>query len=173
MQRFNHKYVETTLMILVYFFHVSVQPSKPVIYLSGMAIEGVTLTLTCLSIGGYPKQDVNWYRRIVSSVYRLNGSVSFEINNLYDVTNTLTFTPFRADDGVPYICQSSYSDEPRLNETSEHNVSLACRYHNIVLGFQLYIFWPNYDLCNIWSKYCSCGTVFNNFANYVHTILST
>ena len=100
------------------------------ISLSGPAIEGVSLTLTCLSTGGYPTQDLNWYRGSVSSVYRLTGTLhtSFGINNLYDVNNTLTFTPTRADDGVPYICQSSYSDEPRLIQTTHQNLLLARKY---------------------------------------------
>ena len=131
-----HIYAKSTRTILpgLNFFFISVRPSEPVISLSGPAIEGVSLTLTCLSIGGYPTQDLNWYTGSVSSVYRLSGTLhtSFGINNLYDVNNTLTFTPTRADDGVPYICQSSYSDDPRLVETIQHTLLLGCRYHTIV-----------------------------------------
>lgn len=106
------------------------RPSKPAISLSGLVIEGKPLTLTCLSTGGYPKQDVNWYRGSVSIGNRLTGSVSF-VNNtltLYDVTSTLTFTPTSADDGVAYICQSSYSGEPQLIETSQQSLLLSCQY---------------------------------------------
>jgi len=103
-----------------------VRPSKLLMYLSGLAIEGMPLTMTCLSKGGYPKQDVSWYRGSVSTGNRLNASVSYVNNTLYDVTSTLAFNPTSQDDGVPYICQSSYRDNPRLDETSRHILKLAC-----------------------------------------------
>jgi len=78
-------------------------------------IEGKTTHLTCLSEDGYPQQSVDWYRNTVSSETHLTGAINVVTNNeTYNVTNTLTFTPTRADDDVLFICQSSYSDEPRL-----------------------------------------------------------
>ena len=94
--------------------------------LSGPAIEGTPLTLTCLSTGGYPRQDVSWYRGSLSTGNRIGGPISFVNNGLYDVTSTINLTPTRQDDEVAYFCQSSYSNEPRLIETSQHNLLLAC-----------------------------------------------
>jgi len=107
---------------------VPVRPSKPVISLSSPAVEGSPLTLTCVSTGGYPKQDVSWYRESVSPGNRLGGSVSFVNNTLYDVTSTLMFTPTNQDDGVTYICQSSYNDDSRLIQTSQHYILLLCKF---------------------------------------------
>jgi len=103
-----------------------VRPSIPKIYLSGPAIEGIPLTMTCLSTGGYPQQDVSWYRGSVSTDHRLIASMSIVNNNLYDVNSTVTLTPTSQDDGVPYMCQSSYSGKPRFFETSQENLKLAC-----------------------------------------------
>ena len=78
-------------------------------------IEGKSTHLTCLSVGGYPQQSVDWYRNTITIGTRLTGAINVVTNNkTYNVTNTLTFTPTRADDGILFICQSSYSDEPRL-----------------------------------------------------------
>jgi len=109
-------------------FYVPVRPSKPVISLGGPAIEGKPLTLTCVSTGGYPRQNVSWYRGSVAPGNRLSASEWFVNNTLYDVISRLTFIPTIQDDGVLYICQSSYSDEPRLIETSHHNLLLARMY---------------------------------------------
>ena len=121
------KYTWTIRMLLFYHSYVPVRPSKPVISLGGPAIEGKPLTLSCVSTGGYPRQDVNWYRGSVSPDNRLSGTISFVNNTLYNVTNTYMFTPTSADDRVLYICQSSYGDEPRLIETSNQNLLLACK----------------------------------------------
>jgi len=94
-----------------------VRPNKPKIVSPRVFIEGNSTNLTCLSIGGYPQQSVDWYRNTVSSGTRLTGAIKVDTNNeTYNVTNTLTFIPTSADDGILFICQSSYSDEPRLIE---------------------------------------------------------
>jgi len=91
------------------------------------AIVGVSLTLTCLSAGGFPEQDVSWYRGSLFSYNQMSGNVSVAFKaTLYDVTSTLKFTPTHQDDGVSYLCQSSYSSEVRLNDTSQHILKLAC-----------------------------------------------
>jgi len=94
-----------------------VRPETPTITSPTVYVQGSPTTLTCLSIGGYPQQSVDWYRNTVSIGTRLTGAINVVTNNeTYNVTNTLTFTPTSADDGVLFICQSSYSDEPRLIE---------------------------------------------------------
>ena len=68
-----------------------------------------------LSEGGYPQQSVYLYKNTVSSETRLTGAIKVETNNeRHDVTNTLTFAPTHDDDGVLFICQPSYSEQPRL-----------------------------------------------------------
>ena len=93
------------------------RPYEPTTIAPGVFIENQPTNLTCLSIGGYPQQSVDWYRNTVSNETRLSGTITVDTNNeTYNVTSTLTFTPTSADNGVLFICQSSYSDEPRLIE---------------------------------------------------------
>ena len=92
-------------------------------------IQGKPTKLHCLSEGGYPLQSVAWYKGTVSSGTRLAGVNSFNtINGLFNVTNTLTFTPTSADDGIQLICQSSYSDEPRLIEEAHTVIRIASEF---------------------------------------------
>jgi len=94
-----------------------VRPETPTITSPTVYVQGRPTTLTCLSIGSYPQQSVDWFKNTVSNETLLSGVISIVTNNeTYNVTNTLTFTPTSADDGVLFICQSSYSDEPRLIE---------------------------------------------------------
>ena len=84
-----------------------------------MSTFGVPLTLFCLSVGGYPQQTVEWYRVTVTDNKRLAGTVTAVQDELFNVTNTLTFTPTSSDDGVKFICQSSYTGEPQLIRQAE------------------------------------------------------
>jgi len=94
---------------------VPVHPNEPTITSPTVFIQGKPTDMICRSERGYPQQSVDWFRNTVSSETLLSGVISFVTNNeTYNVTNTLTFTPTSADDGVLFICQSSYSDEPRL-----------------------------------------------------------
>jgi len=96
-----------------------VRPREPTITSPAVFIENQPTNLTCLSIGGYPQQSVDWYRNTVSGGTRLTGAIKVDTNNeTYNVTNTLTFTPTRTDEGILFICQSSYSDEPRVIEVA-------------------------------------------------------
>jgi len=91
-----------------------VAPATPTITTQAAGSIGVPLTLTCLSANGYPQQTVDWYRGTVSKNYRLAGNVTVVQDGLFNVTNTLTLTPTSSDDGVKFICQSSYTGEPQL-----------------------------------------------------------
>jgi len=105
---------------------VTVRPHEPTITSPTVFIQGIPTTVTCLSEDGYPQQSVDWFRNTVSSETLLSGVISVDTNNeTYNVRNTLTFTPTQGDDGVLFICQSSYSDEPRLIENSSTVIRLT------------------------------------------------
>ncbi|WAR04164.1 HMCN2-like protein [Mya arenaria] len=102
---------------------VRVPPALPNIYnstsvsqgeLTVSGTEGTQLTLTCLSAGGHPQQTVNWYRGSVTSTPLQAGPPNVVSGDLFNVTRSYSFTPTSSDDGVMYICQSSYSGEPHL-----------------------------------------------------------
>jgi len=110
-------------------FFFLVRPNEPKLTSPTAFFQGKPTTLHCLSEGGYPQQSVEWYRSTVSGGTRLAGDISFHTtNDLYSVTNILTFTPTRADDGIHLICQSSYSDEPRLIEEAHTVIRLASEF---------------------------------------------
>ena len=94
-------------------------PSAPTITTQAVGSIGVPLTLTCLSANGYPQQTVDWYRGTVTDNNRLAGIVTIVHDGLFNVTNTLRFKPTSSDDGVKFICQSSYTGEPQLNRHAE------------------------------------------------------
>ena len=112
----------------------SVRPTPPVILNSSPAtniilgIEGTSLNLICQSKGGYPQQKVEWYRGTVTNVNLLEGPSTVDSGDLYNVTRTYTFDPRSTDDGVMFICQSSYSGDPRMEGTSNVTLELACEY---------------------------------------------
>ncbi|WAR05151.1 TITIN-like protein, partial [Mya arenaria] len=98
-------------------------PSLPTIYnttigsqneLTVSGTEGTPLTLTCISVGGYPQQTVKWYRESVTSTPLQPGLPVIVYADLFNITSSHTFTPTSLDDGLTYICQSSYSGEPQL-----------------------------------------------------------
>ncbi|XP_052805208.1 hemicentin-2-like [Mya arenaria] len=102
---------------------VRVPPSLPTIYnttigsqneLTVSGTEGTPLTLTCISVGGYPQQTVKWYRESVTSTPLQPGLPVIVYADLFNITSSHTFTPTSLDDGLTYICQSSYSGEPQL-----------------------------------------------------------
>ena len=59
---------------------------------------------------------------------RLAGSTTFVSGELFNVTSTFTFAPRNTDDGVTFICQSSFSGEPFLKDRSNVALELACEY---------------------------------------------
>ena len=109
-----------------------VRPSPPVISLSGSAIEGVSLTLICLSTGGYPQQTLDWYLVRYGQAPTLLGhcnttSMHDDVNDLYNVTSSCTFTPTDGDNGATFLCQSSYSGDPQLEESMEVQLLIASK----------------------------------------------
>jgi len=108
---------------------VPVRPNEPTITSPTVFFQGQPTTFICLSEGGYPQQSGDWYKSTVSSGTRLTGVISFHtINDLYNVTNTLTFAPTSADYGIQLICQSSYNDEPRLIEEAHTVIRIASEF---------------------------------------------
>ena len=95
------------------------QPASPIITTKAAVSVAVPLTLTCFSTGGYPEQTVDWYRGTVTDNNRLAGTVTAVQDGLFNVTNTLTFTPTSSDDGVKFICQSLYTGEPQFIRQAE------------------------------------------------------
>ena len=98
-------------------------------------INGVDLNLVCLSTGGYPQQTLNWFLirngQTPTRVTLIACNTSFShdaISDLYNVTNTCTFTPTYGDDGATFSCQSSYSGEPQLEDSTEVQFEIACRF---------------------------------------------
>ena len=89
-------------------------PAIPIITINATDSIGVPLTLTCLSVGGYPQQTVDWYRETISDNNRLDGNVTAVQDGLFNVTNRLTFTPNISDNGVKFVCQSTYTGAPQL-----------------------------------------------------------
>ena len=91
-------------------------------------IEGVPLTLTCQSTGGYPQQTVDWFKGTRAVPLTGCGNPSAVLTNgLYHVNRSCTFTPTEADDGVILICQSSYNVTPTLAEDSSAVLRLDCK----------------------------------------------
>jgi len=106
-----------------------VRPYEPKLTSPTVFIQGKPTKLRCLSEGGHPEPSVDWYRNTVSSGTRLAGVISgYSFSGVYGVTNTLTFAPTSADDGIQLICQSSYSDEPRLIEEAHTVIRLASEF---------------------------------------------
>ena len=104
------------------------RPDKPRIITPTVVVQGRSTTISCISTNGYPQQNLEWYSGTVSSGTRLSNSttvVDVLEAGLFNVTSTLTFTPTEADGGVVFICQSSYSDEPRLIEQEHVVVNIA------------------------------------------------
>ena len=123
----------------LFFNPFSVRPTPPVILNSSpdtniiLGNEGTSLNLICQSMGGYPQQKLEWFRGSVTNVNLLAGPLTVESGDLYNVTRTYTFNPRSTDDGVMFICQSSYSGDPRMEGTSYVTLELACEY-----AFKLY-----------------------------------
>jgi len=61
-----------------------------------------------------PQQTVEWHRGTVNNNNRLTGNVTVVQDQLFNVTNTITLTTTSSDDGVKFICQSSYTGELQL-----------------------------------------------------------
>lgn len=80
--------------------------------------EGQSLTITCISKGGSSKPTVEWYKGSTVSSPLSSTSSEQVSGGGYIVTIQHTFTPVRTDDRQTYICQSSYSTEPRLADTT-------------------------------------------------------
>ena len=112
-------------------FYFAVRPRTPVILNSSpstatiQGIEGLNLILTCISTGGYPQQTVKWYRGSVTDANRLAENTWAAFGELFNVTSTYTFVPKNTDDGFKFFCQSSYSGDPRIEDTSNVTLTLA------------------------------------------------
>ncbi|XP_060578471.1 cell adhesion molecule 2-like [Ruditapes philippinarum] len=88
--------------------------------------ESQVTSLVCISSGGYPQPLVQWYRGNTGTQPITSSSAVSTGNNSYNVTQTYTFTPQRQDDGVKYICQSSFRTAPRHISTSSVELFLYC-----------------------------------------------
>ena len=85
-------------------------------------------TLVCTSSGGYPQPNVEWYRENTGTQPLTSSSSVNEGNNSYTVIQTYRFTPQRQDDGVKYICQSSFPTQPRHIATTSAELLLNCEF---------------------------------------------
>ena len=119
----------------IVYYRLPVKPSKPVILapvpvnsvISGS--EGSSLSLTCLSSGGYPQQTVEWYKTKGATTRLPDCTNSVANDGLYDVTTRCLFIPSAADDGASFYCQSSYDGEPTLRGTSDTaRLQLKCEF---------------------------------------------
>ena len=124
-------YVESATLIcelrfgcskIIYF--ITVQPQPPDITHAEIigsktivrGTEDQSVTLTCVSRGGYPEPMVNWMRGSsfldpTSHTSQIDGDGNFIVTTEY------TFTVHRNDDRVTYSCQSSLggSDQPLVS----------------------------------------------------------
>jgi len=118
--------------------NILVRPDRPRIIQpasvnSGITrIKGVGLDLVCLSTGGYPQQTVDWYlvRHGQTPTRLTNCSTTSShdgVSDLYNVTSTCTLTPTDGDDGATFLCQSSYSGEPQLEDLTEIQLVIASK----------------------------------------------
>ena len=101
-----------------------------------IGLHGVAVTLVCLSTGGYPQQSVDWvFVRHGQTPTRLTNcsTVPSLKNGLYNVTHSCTFTPTYSDDGVTFSCQSSYSGEPQLNDSTAFQFEIIRKSRNCFL----------------------------------------
>ena len=57
---------------------------------------------------------MEWHRGTVNNNNRLTGNVTVVQDQLFNVTNTITLTTTSSDNGVKFICQSSYTGELQL-----------------------------------------------------------
>jgi len=81
---------------------------------------------------------VEWFRGSNSSVNRLSGFVTSEtVDDMFNVENTVTLTPDNTDDGVSFICQSSYVGEPRLINSAALVLQLERKYGKLLSICQL------------------------------------
>ena len=117
-------------------YNVSVKPAKPVITRPHpvnsiiTATTGTPLTVTCLSVGGYPQQTVSWYKyQIGENPTKLSNCNSMVVNQtLYNVSEICTLTPTQDDKGARLYCQSSYTgDPPLLEKSDEVQLQLLCK----------------------------------------------
>jgi len=107
-----------------------VRADKPRIITPTVVVQGRPTTISCISTNGYPQQTLEWFSGTVSSATRLSNAttvVDVLEAGLFNVSSTLIFTPTEASDGVVFICQSSYSDEPRLIEQEHVFVNVASK----------------------------------------------
>ena len=81
---------------------------------------------------------MEWFRGSNSSVNRLSGIVTSEtVDDLFNVENTVTLTPDNTDDGVSFICQSSYVGVPRLINSAALVLHLERKYGKLLSICQL------------------------------------
>jgi len=98
-------------------------------------INDFSLNLVCLSTGGYPQQTLEWFLiphgQTPTRLTRCNTTSSYaNVSDLYNVTSTCTFTPTFSDDGVTFRCQSSFSGEPQMEDLTDVQFEIACKYQN-------------------------------------------
>ena len=85
-------------------------------------------SLVCTSSGGYPQPHVEWYRGNTGTQPLISSSSVNKGSDYFNVTQTYTFTPQRQDDGVKYICQSSFQTAPRHISTTSAELLLNRKY---------------------------------------------
>ena len=93
-----------------------------------------TVTLICLSTGGYPQQLLDWFLvrhgQTPTRLTRCSSTSSHtNVSDLYNVTSTCMFTTTSSDDGVTFRCQSSFSGEPKMEDLTDVQFEIACKYH--------------------------------------------
>ena len=99
--------------------------------------NGISLTIACLSVGGYPQQTVSLYKyRTGQSPSKIGNCNTIVANQtLYNVTERCTFTPTQNDNGARLYCQSSYTGEPTLLENSDEvQLQLLCKLYKKLLN---------------------------------------
>ena len=90
---------------------------------STTGIQGEPMTLTCMSIGGYPRQNVDWYSGSTFGSVLTNCTVQHAyVQTLHNVNKSCTITA--TNDNEKFLCVTAYSDAPQLVDTTEVTLRL-------------------------------------------------
>ena len=107
----------------------TVQPQPPEIQnkeeLVVRGIEDQTVTLTCISRGGYPAPHLDWYRH--TSKLTSTRKEDVQADDTITVTITSNFTAARNLDKTNFTCKSTF-DPPDMPLVTSVMLYLSCKY---------------------------------------------
>ncbi|XP_053409347.1 sialoadhesin-like [Mercenaria mercenaria] len=88
--------------------------------------EGVALTLTCRSSGGFPASDMVWMK---GSTHLQTSKNETYINSseTYNIIGSHTFMPSSSDDGVQFICKTLFEIGPDNAQQTEVTLFLSLK----------------------------------------------